>query len=70
MNGNIGPLGRNTSQYVRRKQLLLFRNVRIAEQLNKSSGRLRDVSACCDCLYISLQFYDCKALGMCPSIAS
>lgn len=70
MHGKVGPLGRNTPQNVHRKQLLLIRNVRIAEQLKKYSGRVRDVLACYDCLYISLQFYDCKVLGMCPSSAS
>lgn len=70
MHGKVGPLGRNPPQNVHRKQLLLTRKVRIVEQLKKYSGRLRDVSAYCDCLYISLQFYDCEALDVCPSSAS
>lgn len=40
MRGKVGPLGRNTPQNVHRKQLLLIRNVRIVEQLKKSSGQV------------------------------
>lgn len=38
-----------------------------AEQPKKCSDRVKNVFVYGDCLYISLQFYDCEVSGFCPS---